>query len=96
MAFDVSCLDKAEPFDPKYIYDAQALCKIKGAAVKGGVGPFGLYVLASSDLRERTAVFFRVFKSENKHMVLMCNDPTRCVFHLFLLSFFFSLMHITK
>lgn len=75
--FDVPSLDKAEPFDPKYMYDAQALCKIKGAAVKGGVGPFGLYVLATNDLAERTAVFFRVFKHENKHMVLMCNDPTQ-------------------
>jgi hypothetical protein len=87
VTFDVPSLDKAEPFDSTYMYDAQAFCKIKGADVKGGVGPFGLYVLASSDLRERTAVFFRVFKSENKHIVLMCNDPTQYVF--FLLSFFF-------
>ncbi|KAF3336630.1 cell wall invertase [Carex littledalei] len=76
VTFDVSGLDKAEPFDPKYMYDAQAYCKINGAEVKGGVGPFGLYVLATSDLQERTAVFFRVFKSEKKHVVLMCNDPT--------------------
>jgi beta-fructofuranosidase len=89
VTFDVPSLEKAEQFDPTYMYDAQALCKMKGADVKGGVGPFGLYVLASSDLRERTAVFFRVFTSEkeNKHMVLMCNDPTQYDFFL-LLSFF--------
>ncbi|KAJ3700176.1 hypothetical protein LUZ61_003881 [Rhynchospora tenuis] len=77
VSFDVSSLSNAEPFDPKYMYDAQAFCKIKGADVKGGVGPFGLYVLATSDLQEKTAVFFRVFKSEDKHVVLMCNDPTQ-------------------
>ncbi|KAJ4753299.1 hypothetical protein LUZ62_087704 [Rhynchospora pubera] len=77
VTFDVSSLSNAEPFDPEYMYDAQAFCKIKGADVKGGVGPFGLYVLATSDLQEKTAVFFRVFKSEDKHVVLMCNDPTQ-------------------
>ncbi|KAJ3675113.1 hypothetical protein LUZ60_004155 [Juncus effusus] len=76
VTFDVSSLDKSEPFDPKYINDAQALCAIKGADVKGGVGPFGLYVLATSELLEKTAVFFRIFKAENKYMVLMCSDPT--------------------
>ncbi|XP_073009340.1 beta-fructofuranosidase, insoluble isoenzyme 3-like isoform X1 [Typha latifolia] len=80
--FDVASLEKAEPFDSSYIGDAQALCKIKGADVKGGVGPFGLWVLASSKLQERTAVFFRVFKDVDKHMVLMCQDPTRSSFGL--------------
>ncbi|CAA6660648.1 unnamed protein product [Spirodela intermedia] len=40
-------------------------------------GAFGLWVLASGDLRERTAVFFRVFRTPHKHVVLMCHDPTR-------------------
>ncbi|XP_072950436.1 beta-fructofuranosidase, insoluble isoenzyme 3-like [Typha angustifolia] len=78
--FDVASLERAEPFDTAYIGDAQALCKIKGADVKGGVGPFGLWVLASSKLQERTAVFFRVFKNGEKHVVLMCQDPTRSSF----------------
>jgi beta-fructofuranosidase len=36
-------------------------------------------VLASADLQERTAVFFRVFKAagKNKPVVLMCTDPTK-------------------
>ncbi|KAF7027057.1 hypothetical protein CFC21_039129 [Triticum aestivum] len=46
--------------------------------VKGGVGPFGLWLLASDDIEERTAVFFRVFKTNDpNYVVLMCNDPTR-------------------
>ncbi|KAK8462304.1 hypothetical protein SEVIR_1G184800v4 [Setaria viridis] len=76
-SFEVSSLDKAEPFDPAYDNDAQKLCGIKGADVRGGVGPFGLWVLASGDLQEKTAVFFRVFKDGyGKPKVLMCTDPT--------------------
>ncbi|XP_072989064.1 beta-fructofuranosidase, insoluble isoenzyme 3-like isoform X2 [Typha latifolia] len=74
--FYVSNLEKVEPFDYAFSTDAQALCKIKGADVKGGVGPFGLWVLASSKLEEKTAVFFRVFKAGDKNVVLMCQDPT--------------------
>lgn len=74
----MSSLDKAEPFDPAYANDAQKLCGMKNADVKGGVGPFGLWVLASSNLAEKTAVFFRVFKDgHGKPLVLMCSDPTK-------------------
>ncbi|KAJ1279392.1 hypothetical protein BS78_04G152700 [Paspalum vaginatum] len=79
VSFEVSSvLDRAEAFDPAYENDAQKLCGVKGADVRGGVGPFGLWVLASADLRERTAVFFRVFKDGyGKPKVLMCTDPTK-------------------
>ena len=78
MTFEISSLEKAEPFDPAYDDDAQKLCGVKGADVKGGVGPFGLWVLASADLQEKTAVFFRVFKDgHGKPKVLMCTDPTK-------------------
>ncbi|KAF8675439.1 hypothetical protein HU200_047809 [Digitaria exilis] len=72
-------MDKAEAFDPAWrAVDAQAVCVARGADAKGGVGPFGLWVLASDDggQEERTAVFFRVFKDGGKHVVLMCNDPS--------------------
>uniref|UniRef100_A0A0D9VYP5 beta-fructofuranosidase n=1 Tax=Leersia perrieri TaxID=77586 RepID=A0A0D9VYP5_9ORYZ len=79
--FQVMDLDKAEVFDDAAWRgaDAQTVCAAKGADGKGGVGPFGLWVLASDDLKERTAVFFRVFKRDDgkKHVVLMCNDPSR-------------------
>uniref|UniRef100_A0ACD5XBQ5 Uncharacterized protein n=1 Tax=Avena sativa TaxID=4498 RepID=A0ACD5XBQ5_AVESA len=80
VSFAAMDLDKAEPFDPAWRgVDAQTVCAARGADVKGGVGPFGLWVLASDELKERTAVFFRVFKGEGdgKHAVLMCNDPSR-------------------
>jgi beta-fructofuranosidase len=80
VSFEISSLDKAEPFDPAYDNDAQKLCGVKGADVRGGVGPFGLWVLASADLQEKTAVFFRVFKDGyGKPKVLMCTDPTKYV-----------------
>ncbi|XP_066321729.1 beta-fructofuranosidase, cell wall isozyme-like [Miscanthus floridulus] len=78
VTLEISSLEKAEPLDPAYDNDAQKLCGVKGADVKGGVGPFGLWVLASADLREKTAVFFRVFKDGyGKPKVLMCTDPTK-------------------
>ncbi|KAL6637798.1 hypothetical protein ACP70R_025370 [Stipagrostis hirtigluma subsp. patula] len=80
-SFEVMDLDKAEPFDPAWrAADAQTVCAARGADARGGVGPFGLWVLASDELKEKTAVFFRVFKAADggggKHVVLMCNDPS--------------------
>ncbi|KAL6644294.1 hypothetical protein ACP70R_015902 [Stipagrostis hirtigluma subsp. patula] len=75
--FEIPSLAAAEKFDPSWELDAQRLCGEKGAAVRGGVGPFGLIVLASGDLREYTAVFFRVFKHVGTYKVLMCTDLTR-------------------
>jgi beta-fructofuranosidase len=79
VSFEVPSLDGAETLDPALANDAQKLCGVKGADVEGGVGPFGLWVLASSKLEERTAVFFRVFKVARKPVVLMCSDPTKYV-----------------
>jgi beta-fructofuranosidase len=45
--------------------------------VTGGVGPFGLLVMASGDLREHTAVFFRVLRLLHEYTVLMCTDLSR-------------------
>lgn len=69
-------LEKAETFDPKWT-DPQILCSQKGASVEGSLGPFGLLVMASKSLEEHTAVFFRVFKGQNKYVVLMCSDQSR-------------------
>ena len=76
--FAIRNLDKAEKFDPAWRTDAQGLCNKFTSHVKGCVGPVGLGLLASTDLEERTAVFFRVFKTnDTNYVVLMCNDPTR-------------------
>ena len=53
-------LEMAELMDPSWT-NPQLLCSQKDASVKGGLGPFGLQVLASKDLKEYTAVFFRIF-----------------------------------
>ncbi|KAM7255004.1 hypothetical protein ACFE04_020245 [Oxalis oulophora] len=74
VTFSFGSLEKAEPFDPKW-KNAQDLCAQKGSTVEGGLGPFGLYTLASDKLQEYTPVFFRVFKApNNKHVVLLCSD----------------------
>uniref|UniRef100_A0A0A9F837 Glycosyl hydrolase family 32 C-terminal domain-containing protein n=1 Tax=Arundo donax TaxID=35708 RepID=A0A0A9F837_ARUDO len=80
MSFEVPSLAGAERLDPALASDAQRLCGAKGAGAAGGVGPFGLWVLASANREERTAVFFRVFRAaagSKKPVVLMCTDPTK-------------------
>lgn len=80
MTFAFQSLDKAEKFDPSWEdMDAQQICSHKGSTVEGGVGPFGLLTLASKHLEEYTPVFFRVFKRQDKHVVLLCSDATRFV-----------------
>ncbi|KAA8516741.1 hypothetical protein F0562_017061 [Nyssa sinensis] len=79
VTFSLSSLDKAEPFDPSW-HNAQDLCSQKGSTIQGGVGPFGLLTLASEKLEEYTPVFFRVFKAQDKHVVLMCSDATSSSF----------------
>ena len=76
VTFNVGSLDKAETFDASFATKPLDLCNVKGSNVTGGVGPFGLITLATSDLQEYTPVFFRVFKdaTTNKPKVLMCSD----------------------
>ncbi|KAG4945125.1 hypothetical protein JHK87_041132 [Glycine soja] len=75
ISFDVNEFGKGEVLD-QWV-DPQILCSRKGAAVKGGLGPFGLLVFASRGLQEYTAVFFRIFRYQNKNLVLMCSDQSR-------------------
>ncbi|CAM0901550.1 unnamed protein product [Alopecurus aequalis] len=77
VVFEIPALEGAENLEPNGLLDPQMLCGQKGASVVGGVGPFGLLVLASGDMQEHTSVFFRVFKHDGKYKVLMCTDLTR-------------------
>jgi beta-fructofuranosidase len=77
VVFEIPNLEEAETLDPKWLLDPRGLCTVKGASVHGGVGPFGLLVMASGDLVEHTAVFFRVFRHLDTYKVLMCTDLTK-------------------
>ncbi|KAL8215277.1 hypothetical protein R6Q57_004726 [Mikania cordata] len=76
--FTFSSLSKAEAYNRKWDnLSPEDICKMKGASVEGGVGPFGILALASQNLEEYTPVFFRIFKTHNKnYKVLMCSDAT--------------------
>ena len=76
ISFEISDFEKAEVLKQSWT-NPQLLCGRKDASVKGSLGPFGLLVLGSKDLKENTAVFFRIFKSQNKYVVLMCSDQSR-------------------
>ncbi|KAM3757960.1 hypothetical protein ACB098_01G006500 [Castanea mollissima] len=77
VSFDLPNLSETESIDPNQV-DPQQLCSQKGASTNNGtVGLFGLLALASKDLTEQTAVYFRIFKRDGKHVVLMCSDQSR-------------------
>ncbi|KAM7255662.1 hypothetical protein ACFE04_008560 [Oxalis oulophora] len=77
VSFKVTDLEKAEILEENP--NPQLLCSQKPATIKGKLGPFGLLTLASKDLKEYTAIFFRIFKTQqnNKYKVLMCSDQSR-------------------
>ncbi|KAE8720060.1 Beta-fructofuranosidase, insoluble isoenzyme CWINV3 [Hibiscus syriacus] len=75
VSFEIKDLDNAEVLEPSWT-NPRFLCSQKGASVKSSLGPFGLLVLASDDLKENTAVFFRIFKGNNSYVVLMCSDQS--------------------
>ncbi|GAV90832.1 Glyco_hydro_32N domain-containing protein/Glyco_hydro_32C domain-containing protein [Cephalotus follicularis] len=81
ISFKVTKFEKAEVLDPSWT-NPQLLCSQKGASVSGVLGPFGLLVLAAKDLKEYTAVFFRIFKDQGKYVVLMCSDQSRSSLNL--------------
>ena len=97
--FELTSIDDAEPFDPSWLEDPEKQCREAGASVHGGIGPFGLVVLASGDMKEHTDVHFRVYKSEQKYMILMCSDLGRLVLMfsaLTLVSLHWKTFMITK
>nr|KJB65543.1 hypothetical protein B456_010G099400 [Gossypium raimondii] len=76
VSFSLSSFKEAELMDPSWV-DPKLLCSQKTASVRSNVGPFGILVLASKDLTEQTAIFFRVFRSKDNYVVLMCSDQSR-------------------
>ncbi|KAI3505784.1 hypothetical protein L1887_28031 [Cichorium endivia] len=76
ITFSLLNLDEAELLTAEAV-DPQLLCTQKNVSVSGSLGPFGLLILASKDLTEHTAVFFRVFRGTNKFRLLMCADQSR-------------------
>jgi hypothetical protein len=89
--FELASIDNAEPFDPSWLLDVEKHCREADASVHGGIGPFGLVVLASDNMDEHTAVHFRVYKSQESYMILMCSDLRRLVHMVFaFISFIIS------
>ena len=77
ISFEVNKLIEAEVLDNWT--DPKILCSQKGSSIKSELGPFGLLVFASEGLQEFTSVFFRIFKYQNKNLVLLCSDQSRLI-----------------
>ncbi|KAJ8533560.1 hypothetical protein K7X08_006884 [Anisodus acutangulus] len=76
ISFSIPMLEKEEVLESSWT-NPQEICSRRGSSANGGVGPFGLLVIASSDIQEFTAVFFIVLKKNDKFVVLMCSDQKR-------------------
>ncbi|XP_052625166.1 fructan 6-exohydrolase isoform X2 [Lactuca sativa] len=76
ITFESTNLEETEEMDPSWV-DPQLICSEQDASKKGKIGPFGLLALASNDLSELTAIFFRVFQKKGRYVVLMCSDQSR-------------------
>ncbi|CAH1415093.1 unnamed protein product [Lactuca virosa] len=76
ISFKLSNLEEVEELDPSWD-DPQLICTESDASKKGKFGPFGLLALASNDLTEQTAIFFRVFQKNGRYVVVMCSDQSR-------------------
>ncbi|XP_058001830.1 beta-fructofuranosidase, insoluble isoenzyme CWINV1 isoform X2 [Hevea brasiliensis] len=74
--FELPELEEAELLNSTWV-DPQKMCTDANAAVRGRLGPFGLLALATEDLTEQTAIFFRIFRGHNAYTVLMCSDQSR-------------------
>ncbi|KAK7283198.1 hypothetical protein RIF29_12569 [Crotalaria pallida] len=74
--FEFHDLENAESLDPNGV-DPQQLCSEEYASRNGTIGPFGISALASTDLREQTTIFFRLYKAFNNYVGLMCSDQSR-------------------
>jgi len=80
--FEVPEPEEAEFMDPTGV-DPQLFCGKENASGNGRLGPFGLLTLASKDLTEQTAIFFRVFRGPSRYIVLMCSDQSRLISDMF-------------
>ncbi|WZZ38168.1 hypothetical protein YC2023_034427 [Brassica napus] len=77
VAFDLPDLENdTEALDSEEV-DQATIIDGYSASVKGFYGPFGLLALASNDLSEHTAIFFRVIRRGNGYAVLMCSDESK-------------------
>ncbi|XP_060217138.1 beta-fructofuranosidase, insoluble isoenzyme CWINV3-like isoform X1 [Lycium barbarum] len=72
----LAVLEQAEVLESNST-NPQEIANQSGSSTNTGVGPFGLLVLASNNIEEYTAVFFRIFKQNDKFVVLMGCDQKR-------------------
>ncbi|KAE9609327.1 putative fructan beta-(2,6)-fructosidase [Lupinus albus] len=69
---EVPELESSESLDPNAVYLQQLSSEEYYASRNGTIGSFGILVLASSDLREQTSIFFRLYNASNEYIGLMC------------------------
>ncbi|WMV34889.1 hypothetical protein MTR67_028274 [Solanum verrucosum] len=72
----IAVLEQAEVLESSWT-NPQEIANKSGSSANTGVGPFGLLVLASNNIEEYTAIFFTIFKKNDKFVVLMGCDQKR-------------------
>lgn len=76
MTFDLPVLeDNPRIRDSTHVADAVLFNR--GNSLGCVCGPFGLLALASNDLSEQTAIFFKIIRRGNGYSVIMGSDENR-------------------
>lgn len=76
MTFDLPVLeDNSRIRDATHVADAVLFNN--GNSLGCVYGPFGLLALASNDLSEQTAIFFKIIRHGNGYSVIMGSDENR-------------------
>ncbi|KAG5603440.1 hypothetical protein H5410_034810 [Solanum commersonii] len=75
----IAVLEQAEVLESSWT-NPQEIANKSGSSANTGVGPFGLLVLASNNIEEYTAIYFTIFKKNDKFVVLMgCDQKSSSV-----------------
>lgn len=58
--------------------NGQSVCEQRGVGENTMFGPFGVYVLATDDLREQTSIYFQILQSPGEALkILVCSDQSK-------------------
>jgi beta-fructofuranosidase len=79
VSFGVPNMSGAALQPPELLADSgQLACAQRSSEGNTGMGPFGVYVLATDDFQELTAIYFHVLQSPGEGLkILVCSDQSR-------------------
>lgn len=79
LSFGMPNMSRAALQPPELLTESgQLACAQRSSEGNTGIGPFGVYVLATDDFLELTAIYFHVLQSAGGGLrILVCSDQSR-------------------